>query len=241
MQHIKLDAIDSTNDFLKHLAQQRELQNYSLVTAEYQTKGKGQMGAIWQADFGKNLLMSILVKDFLKSITNNYELTIVFCISVIDVLEALKIPNISIKWPNDIMAYQKKIGGVLIENLVKSDKRIQSVIGLGLNINQTDFENLPKATSLKNICEQNFDKYLILNEIQSKLIFHIENFKINPDFYWKSYENLLFRKNMPTAFQDQHNNKFMGVILGISKEGKLKMQLANDAIVFFETKEIQML
>ncbi len=241
MQHIKLDAIDSTNDFLKQMARQNDLENYTLVTAEYQTKGKGQMSAKWNSKKGKNLLMSILVRDFLQSISHNYEVTIVFCLTVIDVLQAVEIPNLSIKWPNDIMSYQKKIGGILIENIVKSDKNVQSVIGFGLNVNQTTFENLPKAASLKSICKQDFDKDLIAKQIVSQLSVHIEDFKINPDLYWKRYADLLFKKNIPTVFQDKQSKKFMGVILGVSKAGKLKMQLEDETIVDFENKEIEML
>ena len=68
MKLIKLDAIDSTNEFLKGLSNKQELENFTVVTAENQTKGKGQMGAVWASEAGKNLIMSVLVKDFLSDI-----------------------------------------------------------------------------------------------------------------------------------------------------------------------------
>src|SRR4051812_14072234 len=115
MKLIKLDAIDSTNDFLKSLSSQDELENFTVVTAENQTKGKGQMGAKWQSESGKNLIMSVLVKDFLFDNEQVFNLSIIVATSVIEVLKTFDIPELSIKWPNDIMSYTKKIGGILIE------------------------------------------------------------------------------------------------------------------------------
>ena len=83
MKLIKLDAIDSTNDFLKALASQDELDNFTVVTAENQTKGKGQMGSKWQSESGKNLIMSALVKDFLYDNEQVFNLSIIFSLAVI--------------------------------------------------------------------------------------------------------------------------------------------------------------
>src|SRR3954467_14213148 len=101
MKLIKLDAIDSTNDFLKALASQDELDNFTVVTAENQTKGKGQMGSKWQSESGKNLIMSALVKDFLYDNEQFFNLSIIVSLAVIETLNSLDIPDLSIKWPND--------------------------------------------------------------------------------------------------------------------------------------------
>src|SRR5690606_23453831 len=129
---IKLDAIDSTNDFLKALSSQNELDNFTVVTAENQTKGRGQMGAKWESESGKNLIMSVLVKDFVCDNEQIFNVNIIVSLAVIETLKSLHIPGLSVKWPNDIMSYNKKIGGILIENTIKSDGRIVSVVGLGL-------------------------------------------------------------------------------------------------------------
>ena len=120
MQLIKLDAIDSTNEFLKGLSSNQLLENFTVVTAENQTKGKGQMGAIWNSEPSKNLIMSVLVTDFVTDINQIFDINIVVSVSIIQVLQDLNIPELSIKWPNDIMSYNKKIGGILIENSIKS-------------------------------------------------------------------------------------------------------------------------
>ena len=241
MKLIKLDAIDSTNEFLKGLSNKQELGNFTVVTAESQTRGKGQMGAVWASEAGKNLMLSVLVKDFLSDIWQIYNLNIIVSLAVIDALECYNIPDLSIKWPNDIMSYNKKIGGILIENSVKSDGSILSIVGLGLNVNQTNFENLPKASSLSVICNAKFNRedllFSIIDTIQKKVSIG----KQNSEAFWMDYSNKLFKKGVPMPFSDQNNQNFMGIIQGISSIGKLQILLEDDSISEFDIKEIQML
>ena len=241
MKVIKLDAIDSTNEFLKGLAYKQELKNFTVVTAENQTNGKGQMGAVWSSEASKSLTMSILVKDFLVDICEIYNLNIVVSLTVISVLEALKIPNLSIKWPNDIMAYNKKIGGILIENSIKSDGTIISIVGLGLNVNQTNFENLPKASSLAVICNTEFNKQDILFSIIDEMEKHIKLGKQNPDVLWSNYTSKLFKIGKPMPFSSLNKINFMGIIQGVSSVGKLQILLEDYSVNEFDIKEIQML
>jgi BirA family biotin operon repressor/biotin-[acetyl-CoA-carboxylase] ligase len=241
MKLIKLDAIDSTNEFLKLLSSQQESENFTVVTAENQTKGKGQMGEVWRSDIGKNLIMSVLVKDFLLDNEQFFNLNIIFSLSVIKALEELNIPELSIKWPNDIMSYNKKIGGVLIENTLKSDGTIVSVVGLGLNVNQTNFENLPKASSLAVICNAEFNKENLVVLIVEKMKENILLWEEQSTIFWEEYFNKLFRKGVPMPFKNLENKNFMGIIQGVSPIGKLQVLLEDDSVSEFEIKEIKML
>ncbi|MEA9412399.1 biotin--[acetyl-CoA-carboxylase] ligase [Flavobacterium sp. PL02] len=241
MKLIKLDAIDSTNEFLKLLSSQQESENFTVVTAENQTKGKGQMGEVWRSDIGKNLIMSVLVKDFLLDNEQFFNLNIIFSLSVIKALEELNIPELSIKWPNDIMSYNKKIGGVLIENTLKSDGTIVSVVGLGLNVNQTNFENLPKASSLAVICNAEFSKENLVVLIVEKMKENILLWEEQSTIFWNEYFNKLFRKGVPMPFKNLENKNFMGIIQGVSPIGKLQVLLEDDSVSEFEIKEIKML
>lgn len=241
MQLIKLDAIDSTNEFLKGLSSNQLLENFTVVTAENQTKGKGQMGAIWNSEPSKNLIMSVLVTDFVTDINQIFDINIVVSVSIIQVLQDLNIPELSIKWPNDIMSYNKKIGGILIENSIKSDGSINSIVGLGLNVNQMNFENLPKASSLALICNATFDKEEILLKIIENLEKNIQDWNQNSHLLWKEYTNKLFKKGIPMPFSDENQHNFMGIIQGVSSIGKLKILLEDDSVSEFEIKEIQML
>lgn len=241
MKVIKLDAIDSTNEFLKGVSNKQELENFTVVTAESQTKGKGQMGAVWASETGRNLIMSVLVKDFLTDICQIYNLNIAVSLAIFDVLEMYKIPDLSIKWPNDIMSYNKKIGGVLIENSIKSDGSIISIVGLGLNVNQTNFENLPKASSLAVICDEKFNKEELFFSIMDKIESNIKLWEQQSFFSWSDYTNKLFKKGIPMPFSDLNNHNFMGIIQGVSPIGKLQVLLEDDSISEFDIKEIQML
>ncbi|MEO8239430.1 MAG: biotin--[acetyl-CoA-carboxylase] ligase [Flavobacterium sp.] len=241
MKLIKLDAIDSTNDFLKALSSKDELDNFTVVTTENQTKGKGQMGSKWQSESGKNLIMSVLVKDFLYDNEQVFNLSIIVSLTVIETLKSLDIPDLCIKWPNDIMAYNKKIGGILIENTIKSDGRIVSVVGLGLNVNQVNFDELPNASSLAVICKAEFDKDSLLFLIIEKMKQRIELWKTNSDDFREEYFNSLFRKGVPMPFKNLENKNFMGIIQGVSPVGKIQILLEDDSVSEFEIKEIQML
>jgi len=241
MKLIKLDAIDSTNEFLKGLSNKQEVENFTVITAENQLKGKGQMGAKWDSEVGKNLIMSVLVRNFLFDTESVFNLNIVISLAVIRVLETYNIPELSIKWPNDIMSANKKIGGILIENSIKGDGTIISIVGLGLNINQTQFDNLPRASSLAVICNSNFDKEEILFKIVATMEEMIAHFNEKAEPIWEEYSNKLFKIGIPTAFADQNDTNFMGIIIGVSPIGKLQIQLEDDSIREFNLKEVQML
>lgn len=241
MKLIKLDAIDSTNDFLKALSSHKELDNFTVVTAENQTKGKGQMGSKWVSESGKNLIMSVLVKDFLYDNEQVFNISIIVSLAVIKTLKELDIPDLSIKWPNDIMSYNKKIGGILIENTIKSDGRIVSVVGLGLNVNQINFELLPSASSMAVISGKSFDKDILPELIVEKIQQKIESWQTKSTDFWKKYYNTLFRKGVPMPFKNLQNQNFMGIIQGVSSVGKLQVLLEDDSVSEFDIKEIQML
>ncbi|WP_339920292.1 biotin--[acetyl-CoA-carboxylase] ligase [uncultured Flavobacterium sp.] len=241
MKLIKLDAIDSTNEFLKGLSNKQELDNFTVVITEKQTKGKGQMGSVWDSEGGKNLIVSVFIKDPLLKVDQIYNLNIAIAVAVVNVLESYNIPQLSIKWPNDIMSYNFKIGGILIENSLKSDGTISSVVGLGLNINQTNFENLPKASSLAVICKSQFDKELLLFDIIEKVKQNIDLVKEHPEVLWLKYADKLFKKGIPMPFKNNSDKNFMGIIQGVSALGKLQVLLEDDSVSEFGIKEIQML
>lgn len=242
MKLIKLDAIDSTNDFLKELLINNNPENFTVVTAEAQTKGKGQMGSVWVSEKGKNLTMSVLVKGFLFDVNQIYNLNISVAIAIISVLEKFNIPKLSIKWPNDIMSDNKKVGGILIENVIRGATDIHSIIGIGLNVNQVNFDGLPKASSLSLMANATFDKYELLQEIVEEIKLNISKLKTSrSEELWKKYTDLLFKKGIPMPFETGVEQRFMGIIQGVSKIGQLELLLEDDSIKTYGIKEIQML
>jgi BirA family biotin operon repressor/biotin-[acetyl-CoA-carboxylase] ligase len=242
MSIIKLSAIDSTNDFLKDLSRNQSVDNFTAVVAQKQTNGKGQMGATWQSEEGKNLIMSILIKDVLQNSDEIFHLNVAVALSILQVLEDFNIPKLSVKWPNDIMSDHKKICGILIENSFKLDTKIESVVGIGLNVNQRKFDDLPKASSMAVVAENEFDLDLILN----KIIFQIKKncswiLSNQSDKLWQEYHKHLFKINVPMAFEDANHNKFMGIIKGVSTDGRLQVLLEDNSVKNFGIREFQIL
>lgn len=241
MKLIKLDTIDSTNDFLKALSVRPYTENFTVVTAENQTKGKGQRGAKWDSEIGKNLMFSVLVKDLIIQSNRIFDLNVAVALSIISILEKFEVPNLSVKWPNDILSDKMKIGGILIENSFKSDGTVVSIVGIGLNVNQTNFEYLPKASSLACIKNRQFDKELILNNIVEALKKFTDKWEQEDiQSLWKEYNEVLFKKGIPMPFQNE-NGQFMGIIKDVSFNGKLRVILEDDSVKEFDVKEIQML
>lgn len=238
---IKLDAIKSTNEYLKALAKEKPLENFTTVIAKNQTNGKGQMGATWVSEEGKNLTMSILVKDVLSSHDAIFSLNVAVAVTVVKVLQELGIPKVSIKWPNDIMADSKKVGGILIESTLKSDGSTISIIGIGINCNQTSFINLPKATSLLLQNQQEIEPENLMERIVKMLQQQISILPTQADFIWQQYHELLFKKGIPMAFETTNGNRFMGIIERVTHDGKLELLLEDDSVEKFGIKEIQML
>ena len=242
MNIIKLDAINSTNDYLKRLLQRQFVENFTIVSAENQTNGRGQMGSEWSVEGGKNLTFSVLVKDLLLEINHIFHLNVAVAVSVIEALSFLEIKDLAIKWPNDILAEGKKIGGILIENSIKSDGEIFSIVGIGLNVNQKNFENLPKASSLWALKNQEFDKNEILVSILSNLGRNISLImNKNTDQIWDKYHQYLYKKGVPMPFENTHNEKFMGIIQGVTPSGRLEVKIDEKSIKTFEIKEVKML
>jgi BirA family biotin operon repressor/biotin-[acetyl-CoA-carboxylase] ligase len=242
MKLIKLDAIDSTNDFLKRLSGQQSLENFTVVTAENQTHGKGQMGSKWDSETGKNLMFSVLVNKVFNNISEIFDLNVAVAVALISTLEKYNIPNLSIKWPNDILSDNKKLAGILIENTIKNNREITSIIGVGLNVNQMNFDLLPKASSLAVIVKSEFDKEIILNQFIDCLKFNCNLLQNNSaSELWKNYNSYLFKKGIPMAFSLPNGTHFMGIIQGVNSSGKLEVKLENETTENFGIKEIQLL
>lgn len=242
MRIIKLDAIDSTNHFLKALSAQERCENFTIVSTESQTAGKGQRGSSWTSEAGKNLTFSVLYNQNSEGITSLFTLNIIVALSVVEALKTVSDLNFVIKWPNDILSESKKIGGILIENTFKNSTEIQSIIGIGLNVNQSQFENLPQASSLYLLENKIFDKDLLLISIVNQLKINLSQLPIlGETHFWNAYHQILFKKDIVSTFESISGNRFVGKIQEVTQDGKLVVLLEDDAVQFFDVKEVKML
>lgn len=241
MHFIKLDAIGSTNDYLKDLAKRLALDNFTVVTAESQTAGRGQRGSSWNSEPGKNLTMSVYYRFSDVDTQRLFVLNAAVSIAIVSALKAAEIPNLTVKWPNDIMSGKKKIGGILIENNVKTATEFESVIGIGLNVNQANFEGLPNAGSLYTESGRLFEKDEIGIQVAQSLKKQLLSLKTEDGKIWKEYNESLFRKGKPTVFKDEFGKQFMGIIVGASRDGLLKILHEDDSVKSYGIKQVAML
>ena len=241
MNIIKLSAINSTNEYLKKLCATRYVENFTVVITDNQTGGKGQMGSVWEVQPGKNLTFSVLIKDLLLGVNEIFNLNVAVAVSILNALKKTGINNLSVKWPNDILAGNKKVGGVLIENSIKNDGEIFSVIGIGINVNQLNFNNIPKASSLALATGKEHDVYALLDEVVTHLKQNVSRV-LNKDtaVLWQSYHNNLYKAGVPMPFES-FGKRFMGIIKGVAEDGGLLVQLEDDTIKKFRIKELQLL
>ncbi len=242
MNVIKLNAIDSTNTYLRELAAKRMLDDYTVVVTNYQTRGRGQRGASWSSQKGKNLMFSVFKRNCCVSVDDQFYISMVTSLAIIKTLQSFQVPKLAVKWPNDILSEQKKICGILIENVIKFNEIEGTIIGIGLNVNQTQFKNLPQASSILNLTGVIYNPEEFLTKIVTHLKFYFEKLEQGKqDFIKRAYEALLFRKNKPSTFQQKNGEILLGFINGVSTNGNLQVLTEDDIIKEFELKEIKLL
>lgn len=132
--HLFFEEIESTSSYL--IKEHNNLENFTFVSSNYQSKGKGREDRQWISAKGANLLFSLLLKD--KNLIKEYSsISLFFAAIVAEFLQSKGISGVQIKWPNDVYLNGKKIAGILLEGNIEE----YLVIGVGININQKDFPN----------------------------------------------------------------------------------------------------
>lgn len=243
MTIIKLSAIDSTNTFLKQIASAEKLKDYTCVITESQTSGKGQMGSTWNSESSKNLTFSLFKSIEDLKVENHFFLSIITSLAIIKTLKSFDIPKLHIKWPNDILSEKKKLCGILIETNTRHYNIQSAIIGVGLNVNQTVFYNLPKASSLKLITGKTYNLDNILTTFLTHIKYYFtilenKNYKI----LYNAYYEYLYRKGKPSTFKNCSSGElFIGFITGITNHGHLILTLENAVEKSFDLKEIELL
>lgn len=232
-----LPSCHSTNEIASVLLTNQQQLNGTVIYTDFQSKGKGQRGNSWESEDGKNILISIILDTKFVDPSDFFDLTIITSLAIHDLLTDYLKENIKIKWPNDLIYGNKKIGGILIENYIKQNVIEWCIVGVGLNINQKKFHD-KNAISLTNICGQNFDREeltnLLLQNVESKY-FQLQKRKIKS--LRKKYLASLYWKNEIHVFQSE-GTYFNGRIIDVEPSGKLKIEL-EEGERLFDFKEVQ--
>ena len=242
MNIIKLNAIDSTNTYLKSLIKISNVKDGTIVITENQTQGRGQRGAKWQSNAGQSLTFSMFKRFGNLDVTDKSKITYGTSIGIKNALQKLRVPGLSIKWPNDIMSYRQKLCGILIENQLEGTKVLSSVIGIGLNVNETEIQGLPSATSMKLKTGIIFKLDEVLEVISANIEAQLLNLERRSLSDLKSdYEAALFRINEVSVFENSAGNQFNGMIKGVNDLGELIVETEDEILHSFELKQIKML
>ncbi len=232
-----IEETTSTNDHLAKMVN-AYTPEWTCVVAAYQKEGKGQYGSKWYGDRSKNLLISVYLRpDFLPA-RKAFALNMMASLAVSDVIGRLGKIKTLIKWPNDILANSKKMAGILIQNSIRSANISDSIIGVGLNLNEKDFpEELPNATSLAIESGKEFDRVemtLGLIDCMRTRYRHLRDF---PEEMEAAYRKRLFRLNEFARYRvDGCETELM--ITGIDEDGKLVTVDRNGRERRFGLKEI---
>lgn len=236
---INLSSIPSTNSYAHQLLEQENVHEGTIIQADFQEKGKGQRGAFWDSEYAKNLLISVLLKPGIK-VENQFSMSKMMALSVCDLLDSLSVENFQIKWPNDILIDKHKVGGILIENVIKGQRITDSILGLGLNVNQEQFGQYPrKASSLKLKTGKIYTLDFLLNAFIQQLEKRYEELQTNAQKIDQDYLNHLYGYGIPMNFTDE-SGAFIGVIESVLPNGRLQL-LKSGSLVNYDLKQIQFL
>jgi BirA family transcriptional regulator, biotin operon repressor / biotin---[acetyl-CoA-carboxylase] ligase len=232
----------STNVLMKELLRTTDLPEGFVVRADFQTKGKGQGINNWESAKGKNLLFSLLLRPHIVPIENQFIISQIVSLGIIDSLRSLH-PDIakglSIKWPNDIYWNEKKLGGILIENAWQGNKITSSIIGVGLNVHQKQFySDAPNPVSLLQISGKKFSRKALLKNMLTAIQQYYLNF--DAEFIRKNYHQALFRKEGFHSYQSD-NLIFAAEIIQVANDGKLILKEKTGKISGYYFKEVEFL
>ena len=241
MKIIKLDAIDSTNSYLKRLLTKGTVDDLTVVVSKNQTKGKGRNENIWENEASLNLAFSIYKKFNNLDVKDKFMLNVISSLSVFQLLKENNLNKISIKWPNDIMTVNGKISGILIENSVKGKLINESVIGVGINVNQKKFDKLPNATSLLIETGSEFSLDTLASRLVEIFRKKFLQFEKNEEELLENYNNQLFLKNINSNFMGLDNKKFSGKIISVNKSGELRIKKTNKEEIKYSENTIKFL
>ncbi|MEO6691981.1 MAG: biotin--[acetyl-CoA-carboxylase] ligase [Saprospiraceae bacterium] len=239
-KYIHLESVDSTNKYLIDWVSKTAPEDGFCVFSDFQTDGRGQYGRNWQSNKGENLLSSFA---FQTQWLNDLEVFILHQITSLCLLNVIRksIPEaeLRIKWPNDILVKDKKIAGILIQNIYRGQQLNWSIIGIGLNINQQAFDAQLQASSMSIIGKKEFDHIPILQDLHDEICKWIQVIKNNPELdLLDDYNDELYQLNQFVQFEKTDSEIVKGKLLGVDENGKIKIEMDN-RIQSFDWSEIK--
>ena len=236
-QHFK--TLDSTNAYLQRKQSEADIRNW-VVSADEQTAGKGMGSNGWESEVGKNLTFSLALDLSLLPAERQFLLSKAVALGLIHVLDAL-LPEekLHIKWPNDIYYDNHKLAGILINSTIKANMMDVSIIGIGLNVNQVQFQDWPThPISLKQITGMEYDLEPLLQQVSESVAKETERLKKDVSAVETEYLQRLFRYRT-WADYEVDGKKMRLFMTGIDPFGQLQLVDEAKKEFCFDVKEIK--
>ncbi len=239
---ITLPSVPSTNDYLKErLSKSAPFPEGTVIMAVHQFAGKGQQGAIWESEAGKNLTFSLLLNPVSTAPGHQFALTVVVSLALVEFLEKL-LPGhqVQIKWPNDIYVDGRKIAGILIENILSGRRWKHAIIGIGMNVNQTVFPEAisDRITSLRLLTGEEYVLTDLLTGICAAIESNYEGLELSAtSWLLGQYVKKLYRYDQEAVYL-LDGVPVSGKISGVTMQGRLQLDF-NGHVVDFGIKEVQ--
>lgn len=229
----------SSNDLLAQLGREKSLPEGFVLVTGYQTAGKGQQGNSWESEPGQNLMCSVYLKPVFLHAEQQYHLNKAIALGIYDALSELSDKQFFIKWPNDILSDRKKVCGILVENSIRNTVIQDSIVGIGINVNQDQFVS-PAATSLKMLNKRSFELSDVLESVLEHLEYRYLQLRAKQ---WsaleRDYLQHLYGLNQKLQFKAE-GKIFDGIIKGVDMHGRLMLE-QEGVMKYYGLKEISLL
>ena len=249
-KYIHLEETQSTNSHLAGIASKAE--HGTVVYADRQTAGRGQRGNTWESEPGKNITMSVLLKNGNVMPAKQFQLSEICALAVARTL-AKYIGAVSIKWPNDIYYRDSKICGILIEHSLAGGKIDHTIMGIGLNVNQTEFHSdAPNPISIAMIKGEEVDVEEIIHEIAERILELCDQLPAKASEIHRAFLNVLYRRSLMCDYHSVKDSvsdnglekiaagdKFTATICDVEPDGMLLLRTDRGGIHRFAFKEVE--
>lgn len=236
---IELHSVDSTNNYAMGMVHAGMAQHGTIVFAHEQTNGRGQRNKNWHSKKNNNIALSIILEPKDLTISQLFLLSMAVAIGTKNLFNSYADGDTKIKWPNDIYWRDRKAAGILIENVLQGNQWKYAIAGIGLNVNQTDFEELQmKAVSLKQITGEDHDPVRLAKELCVDLDEQFNKLNFHRDEISEEYKTSLYKLNETVRFKKE-NRIFNAVVKNVTVTGQLVVQHAVEEI--FEVGEVEWL
>ncbi len=238
MLRIHLDTVDSTMQYLARPELSACEDSFIVVTADYQTAGRGQKGTSWESEKGENLLLGLLLRPTFLHPQEQFYLSEICALALVETLNTYS-DGFTIKWPNDIYFADYKVSGMLLEHTVQGASLSQSIVGIGLNVNQqTFYSDSPNPVSLYQILGRETDREALLQDFLQRFQTYYQRLE-QQDFsaIHSAYVQRLYRRNEWAKFRDEIGT-FEGRIVDVEPTGRLVIEQSQGTLRKFAFKEI---